>query len=227
MVQTQPAPRIAVTIPYRPDGERRERNFHTVVEHFTAILPISDIIPIDTDHEPFNRAGARNAAVDRARDYDVIVICDADTILETEPLHSAINAALTDGLVHNPFTIVQALSQGSSSRWCKGNRNKPSIIFTCDWGVGSAYVTTPQAWWDIGGQDERFTGWGFEDTSFAIAHRTLKTPMPRHHGTATQLWHPPAPREGSRHYDAGVEHFAAYLAADGHAGMIQDLIRGN
>jgi hypothetical protein len=221
------SPRIAITIPYRPDSEKRKRNYHTVIDHFTAILPGVDIIPIDTEHEPFNRAGARNAAVRRAHEYDVIVICDADTIIEAEPLNRAITAAALDGLVHNPFTIIQALDQGSSSRWCKGNRNRASIIFTCDWGVGSAYVTTPQAWWDIGGQDERFTGWGFEDTSFSIAHRTLKTPMPRHHGTATQLWHPPSPREGDPDYDAGILHYTKYLTADGQTNMIQDLIRGN
>jgi hypothetical protein len=183
-----------------------------------------DVVTVDSGHEPFNRAATRNQCIRAAGDADVVVICDADTLLQREPLLAAIQQAPLDGLVHNPFSAVRGLTKDSTLRCLVGDQRSSKAAFQLSWAVGSAYVTTPTAWWAVGGMDERFTGWGFEDTAFAIAHRTLKAPMPRHEGIATQLWHPSAPRLGDPHYDAGVEHYAHYLAADGDAQRIRELI---
>lgn len=226
MVHTQPAPRVLVTIPYRGTSPERQANYRLVHQHFIHLLPGVELIEVDSGHEPFNRAATRNECVRHGADHDVIVICDADTLLQQAPLLEAIEQAAVDNLVHNPFSVVRGLTKDSSLRCLVGDHRAPKAAFQLTWAVGTAYVTTPTAWWDIGGMDERFTGWGFEDTAFAIAHRTLKQPMPRHEGMATQLWHPSAPRLGDPHYDAGVEHYARYLAVDGDKAGVAELISG-
>ena len=221
---SEPGSDVVVTIPYRASSLERIGAFETVVKHFEEILPGIDIIPVDSPLDPFNRAAARNACVRAGERYDVIVICDADTLLQPKPLIEAIEGARLDGLVHNPFTIVEAWDRVSSRNFIRGVKRSPSVIFRCDWGVGSAYVTTANAWWSIGGQDERFAGWGYEDTAFSIVHRTLKEPMPRHVGVASQLWHQPSPRDGDPFHDAGVKHYQSYLDADGIVTAVRELV---
>jgi GT2 family glycosyltransferase len=52
-------------------------------------------------------------------------------------------------------------------------------------------------WERLGGFDERFVGWGWEDVAFSLAAQTLGGGMHRVAGTAWHLWHPQGPHHGN------------------------------
>lgn len=182
---------VTVVIPYRGDGAHRDRAYTHTRAHLTALLPDAEIVAADSGHAPFNRAASRNEGVRQARG-DVVVVCDADSLPEPEPLHAAINAAPTGG-VHLPYTFFRALTREHTERvlhdGAPPRAAKPLYYSTTS--VGGCYVATRDTWWAAGGQDERFHGWGYEDTAFAWAAECL-VGLHRHHGVLYGLWHPPA-----------------------------------
>lgn len=48
---------------------------------------------------------------------------------------------------------------------------------------------------DVGGMDERFNGWGYEDTALRDLLTRAFGPTPKPNGALTTLWHPLAPRK--------------------------------
>lgn len=221
MVTPEPASGVVIAYPYRPNSREREANLACVRAHMKP-LGWPDML-VDTAHARFNRAAARNKAVQAAGE-NVVVICDADTLPDLGAIAEAAEACRTTGMVHLPYTRLKALDQFSSKRYRSGNYRNQRYELDIDWACGSVYVTTAAAWWAVGGQDERFTGWGYEDTAMMIAHRTLLGPMPRHEGTVLQLWHPIDPRNGDPDHDAGVIHYQSYLAADGQPDQVKALV---
>ena len=62
--------------------------------------------------------------------------------------------------------------------------------------VSSVVVVSRKQWELIGGFDEQFKGWGFEDTAFAAAAATFGG-IVRMEGEVIHFWHP-TQREGKR-----------------------------
>lgn len=76
-----------------------------VVDWYVQNLGDVDIRTVDSTDEVFNLARCRNLGVDSIEDVgEVVVINDADTIPQLDPLLAAIAAAATSGLVHLPYT---------------------------------------------------------------------------------------------------------------------------
>ncbi|MDP9026056.1 MAG: hypothetical protein M3N46_00685, partial [Actinomycetota bacterium] len=95
---------VTVIIPWRA-APSREAAYDFVADWYRRALPGARILPIDSDDELFNLARCRNLGIDLIEDPDeVVVISDADTFPEPEPLGSAIVEAATSGLVHLPYT---------------------------------------------------------------------------------------------------------------------------
>lgn len=67
---------------------------------------------------------------------------------------------------------------------------------------------------DIGGMDERFCGWGAEDSAFRLALRTLHPDgNDVGEGEVWSLWHPEAPRDFLTNRNAGMVHNGYEVAA--------------
>src|SRR5690606_13678970 len=144
----------------------------------------------DSGHEPFNRAASRNHGV-TLPDEGAVVICDADTIPEGEPLHAAINAAATHGLLHPPYTHHRARSKAGTTAASGGTTLRgchAELESTCS--QRGILVMRADPWQAAGDMDERFTGWGFEDAAFHAAVRTVHGDVIRHAGTIHHLCHP-------------------------------------
>jgi len=149
-------------------------------------------LDVDSGHAPFSRAGSRNEGVRQAEaaGADVVVLCDADTLPEAEPLHAAIEAA-TDGVLHLPYTWYRGLSQRGTVDYLAGAKAEDCATdWAHEWATGGVLVLTPAAWDAAGGMDERLVGWGHEDVVFRICIDALVGPTVKHHGTITHLWHP-------------------------------------
>ena len=176
---------IAVAIPWRPTPAR-EAGHGYVVDQYRRLLPGAPIIDADTDHEPFNRAAARNHGVRLAEraGADVVVISDADCVFATPAsLIDAITAA-DDGRLHLPYTAQHYCTEAETARILEhGPDPLPGHP-----GNGACYVITPDAYWAAGGSDERFIGWGGEDDGLVSASSAL-IGLRRHTGTVLSLWH--------------------------------------
>lgn len=219
-------PRVLVAIPWRPQPSRIPA--HTAVTaHYRALLPDAHIIDVDTGHDPFCLAGCRNKGVRIAEQTgaDVVVLGDADTLPEREPLLAAIDAARTSGRVHLPYTEYRSLGGAGTAQYRAGRPLPDCSHITIPAACSGVYVTTPATWWTCGGQDERFRGWGMEDVAFLVAHRVLLGGDPvRHQGRVYAMPHQSAPKTGPA-YEANVALYHRYLdAADRGADAIRELI---
>lgn len=217
--------RVSVVIPYRGSNVERTANLQAVRDRVLSIVPDARVILADSGSARFNRAASRNAGVTQAAGSDVVVIVDGDIILDRGATVAAIDSCQFDELVHLPFRVVR-MCDGQSSKRLRVSLNSPvQSLLDIEWSVGGAYVTTPRAWWAIGGMDERFTGWGYEDTALAIAHRTIHgRPMPRHDGVVLHLWHPTSAKADDPDVVAGVELHQRYIAADGDREALAELM---
>ena len=179
-----------LAIPFRGNGGERERILAKSIELLRNLYNWQHVELFDTSHPSFNRAASRNRGVFAAEQYgcDVVVVCDADSIPEKEPLRDAIHSA-NDGLIHFPFTTVVEYPVG------RIDELDPSMgaarVIGSGWypSQGGCWVATPEAWWKAGGMDERILYWGPEDRAFLAAYRTLLGDSVRHEGMLVCISH--------------------------------------
>jgi len=193
--------KVVILVPRRRDNEWRDKLWafcrQRWVEHH-------DPMPIYEGHHemgPFNRSAAVNAAselADRDGRWDVALIIDSDTISDSKAVQAAIEYAVRTGglaVAHDQRHMMSqhatiAILDGYVGSW-KRNR---MVRRTYTDSVSCAVAVARQTWDLVGGFDERFVGWGFEDTGFHIACETM-TGIPIHNvpGECFHLWHPLSP----------------------------------
>ncbi|MCC4908351.1 hypothetical protein [Microbacterium sp. cx-59] len=224
MSRVSPPYSIDVVIPWRPAPSRLEP-FQRVWDWYAANLPDARLRTIDTADDVFVLAACRNEAVRTAADDAVVVLSDADTLPEIEPLRRAIESARTSGLVHLPYTEYRWLGGVGTAQYASG-----TPLEACEYeqlvrgACSGVYVTTPSAWWAHGGQDEGFRGWGFEDAAWYLAHETLLGEPPRRHeGRVYAMHHAPETRAGAG-YDANAARMERYRAVQGDPVAMRELL---
>ena len=147
--------------------------------------------------DAFNKSRALNLAA-RVSRGKYLVIHDADYVVPQDyvgeccrvlkQVHgvrpSRFNFHL-DQCSTREFTESQRLPQAPVSEFIVQNNPTPMAV-------------RADSYWDIGGHDESFVGWGGEDVEFLSRLRTLSVSeggwLPTIH-----LWHPPAPNKVSGH----------------------------
>jgi hypothetical protein len=219
--------RVAAVIPWRGGQPDRERHHQTVRAHLRDLLPDAWHIDADSGHTPFSRAGSRNHGVRLAQDAgcDVVVICDADTLPEREPLLAAVDGA-HDGRLHLPYVHFKGLSRKGTNRYLRGvPPEQCETELAHDHATGGCLVITPNAWWRAGGMDERFIAYGFEDVAFRIAADALLGPTVKHEGTIWHLWHVKTMGLGSPQHIANGALASRYVAAEGRPDVVRSLVR--
>jgi hypothetical protein len=187
--------KVAVLVPWRAGDPWRERAWRYVEQRWCAMgWPV--VTGGTTQVGTFNRAAARNEAA-RAVDWDVGIFADADVFVrdreQVEP--AVVLAAATDRLTL-PFEDYTPLTEAETGALLAGVLPElPSRHPEPDPSVGGGVIVTRDLWERLGGFDEAFVGWGFEDSAFyTAAGGGLRTP-----GELWHLWHPPAPETNPRH----------------------------
>jgi len=217
---------VAVVFPWRGGQPERERHFEYVAEALHDMLPDAFHLDVDSAANPFSRAGSRNlgVAVAASLKADVVVLCDADTIPEPEPLFAAIEGA-KDGRLHLPYTHFRGLSPAGTFEYLRG---KPAAEchaeLESDWSTGGVWVLAPDAFVRSGGFDERFVAWGNEDCAGRICCDAILGPTVKHEGTITHLWHPSAIDMTSDTWKANQALGKRYDDAEGDLDAVKALI---
>jgi hypothetical protein len=161
---------VMVCIPWRPQPHRLaafERVVGWYEDHgYQVVLG-------DSHHETFNLAAARNAAVRAAGDAEIVVVADADTIPEARALMRAIRRATSQPMVVYPFEHYVYLGDVDPATVDLERLAELPHEQTYTHSVGGLLVVQRQLYWELGGHDEGFRRWGYEDTAFEIVAETL------------------------------------------------------
>jgi hypothetical protein len=210
-----PLPPARIVIPWRPAPSRTDA-FERVSAWYRREFPELALHTVDTGDVPFVLAACRNAGMRAAEPDEVVIVGDADTIPEREPLIAAIRAAAVSASVQLPYDEYRWLGRTGSADHAAGIPLAHCAVEQyVDGACSGVYVATPRTWFAHGGQDEAFRGWGFEDAAWFLAHETLLgTPPQRHPGRVYALHHVGEVRAGAA-YDANAERMQSYRAAAG------------
>lgn len=220
---------VAVFIPWRNSNNRpRTRAMDYVRNHLREITGL-DVHLADGKGKNFSLSAARNNAVVQAKSMgaDVAIICDADILLEREAIINALFHVKGFNSIVVPYKVVRYLTKKGSEivlqkKW---NPNHVSSIAEFDWSVGGAIVTGVDEWERVGGQDERFTGWGCEDVAFMIAAEKMGNRPIKIDGIANHLWHPSAKKSGDA-YEYNSNLLKRYNESDNIEALIEEGKKG-
>lgn len=173
-----------------------------------------------------NRSAMRNDAARRALadGCDVLFFADADTWVLPDQVWAAAHLAADRGQAVLAFDRYTRSTRG---RTIKGLRTPVTRVErrfvnasmsggeTRQDHASGAYAVPAALWHEVGGYDERFVRWGFEDRAFWLACNTLAGVAPRINGVAIHWWHPAAPDKQRDHPEhlAGAELARRYYLA--------------
>jgi predicted glycosyltransferase involved in capsule biosynthesis len=163
---------FTICIPWRDTGcAYRRSHFEFLKSHYSSI---SRTLVVDSSHEVFNRANARNRCVELSP-TDVVLVVDADNYLARNQVLSAVDLLLSTQEIVRPFTSIHYLNELATKRFLSNIEKfsptendyeymSPDTILLHN--AGGAYMTTKYLWNSVGGMDEGFRDWGVEDLAF-------------------------------------------------------------
>jgi hypothetical protein len=176
------------------------------------------------DEGLFNRSAAVNRASALAGDWDVAVIIDSDVICNASRVKEAVALAHETGKLVYPHDIRKDLDNtgsrivmhGEKGNWERWVRRRYRNM------VSSVIVVPRRLWDEVGGFDEEFRGWGYEDTAFAAACETFGGSA-RLSGEVWHFWHPTAKegKPGTATWQVNAARGQRYRAAIGKPDVIR------
>ena len=190
--------KIGIVIPWRPQPSRI-KPFNEVVGWYKEHFPDSKIYFPDREGPIWSPSGTRNDGMRMAEKdgCDVVIFNDADTIPQIKPLKEAISHALRDNMIHTAYTQFRLLGEIGTKQYFKRLHPEKCQHQKYLEGCFGINVATPKAWWKVGGMDEKFLQWGYEDTCMEIAHKVINgQPFIKHDGIGFGLAHVNQTRSG-------------------------------
>jgi len=191
-----------VLVPRRRDFGRRDEIWAHLKETHWADFNIIEGVHEETG--PFNRSLAINRAADLAGDWEYAIIADADSTVTHRQIEQGLYVAqLTKSLVipHSRWVNVdedetEVYFEGKPLIW-----RKDRIKYNC---TLSSVLIVPRWIWDaVNGFDERFVGWGWEDTAFMHAVDTMTSGHIRLEGDVLHFAHDRPVADTGRQLDHG------------------------
>lgn len=197
--------------------EWRQRSFKWIVARYEALLPDAELCFGNSEHTPYNRSAARNDAFAQSSG-DMLLVADADTVFNVAQIVRAITLIREAGaawVIPYDGADRHPDRRGIGRYYNLSQRATVFLIENADPGQHVEEPNHPEAWdhkitswagllmlprsaWEaVGGYDESFTGWGYEDNAFRAALDHRVGPYARVKGEAGYVmhaWHP-APEE--------------------------------
>lgn len=187
--------KISALIPYKPDFGRRDILWSITQKRYADLMPYIEVsIGLD-DNEPFCRAKAVNEAASNATG-EIFIIIDADVVFNFDLVFKIIrNIDIYPWIVpfRNGYRLTQkATDQLISEGLSKSIRINPDDYEFIQLGPGPLMNVMKRSCFEkIGGLDERFSGYGYEDLAMVLALDTLCGPHFTMEDNIFHLWHEP------------------------------------
>lgn len=223
--------RVSILVPRREGFKDRDALWLFCRKWWGTEFPDWPIIEGHHDVGLFNRSAAVNRAAFLAGDWDVAVIIDADVLADPAAVRWAALTAYENGRLTVPFSMRHNLNPRGTQAVMKGHRGtwRPFVARTYKDQHSSVIAVSRGLWEKVGGFDEGFSGWGLEDTAFAIACEMVSGgPLERMDGEVWHLYHASAPegKHGSASHNANMARANRYRTASqkGDVGAVHALI---
>lgn len=184
-------------------------------------LPIFEGHHDAEENEAFCIAVASNRAAEAAGDWDVAFYIGADWIVAgADQVHAATKLAVESGQLVFAHGDTCVLSEDVTNEILTDVASPIPAHAGVDgsWHTNtfSGALAVPRVLWDaVGGFDERFVGWGWEDLAFWSACCALGGGYQRVPGMLAHLWHPQVwdLRENNPNHNANMVLGQRYLDA--------------
>lgn len=235
---------ISLLVPFRDDDGTRTRPWAWLERYYKHVLPQAELIVGTDDGVPFSKAVAVNNAAMNASG-DIFVVLDSDALIDGDVLKSCAEEMreTTLPLWFIPFGTLFRMTQ----EWTElalatdPEDGYPPPIWLMDRddsyedmlhrAPGLVHVVSREMWFDVGGYDPRFRGWGGEDTAFVNTLSALHAEPKRTQAPLIHLWHD-RPGSGSartrtwvgQEGRANMELRAEYTAAIGNKQAMRALV---
>lgn len=186
--------KVVILVPRRAGIADRDRIWNFCRAWWANDHPSWEIVEGHHDAGPFNRGAALNRAAEAAGDWDVAVIIDADVLINPEPVRAAVDLATDSMRMVLAYSERAHLSPQGTEKVLNGFRgnwqNRGMVVKMFRDSCSSCVVVSRQLFDLVGGFDEKFDGWGWEDVAFRVACETLtRQEMTKIGGTLFHLWH--------------------------------------
>ncbi|MCA9330202.1 LicD family protein [Candidatus Saccharibacteria bacterium] len=214
-------PKVVLLVPFSSEDPSRLRIWNHVHSWLKKTLIFSMYIGEHFPDKPifYNLSLARNQAALKAKDWDVAIIHDADTVINPRQIQLGVAAALDTGAVTYPYTERYELDfEGTNMLLADETSNWQSHLrkYTRNQPLGGCIIVRRDLWELVRGFDSGFVGWGHEDGAFAIACEILSgKKLQRVPGKSLHLEHTLAPAKNpdSPVYKANRKRIDKYLEA--------------
>jgi len=199
-------PQVSILVPFRDDGEHRGRVWRWLRRYYRSLGLDAEIIQGHDNGSPFSKSNAVNSAALMARGR-VLVVLDADAYLTPTTITGcadAIDQAMCTGRKtwFMPYNRLYRLNHDVTMD-ILAHQDPTGPIITATPTPGElenlpggpynghefgamAQVMPREAFFDVGGMDPRFRGWGCEDISLL---RALDTLWGHHEVASDQVLH--------------------------------------
>lgn len=193
---------LSVLVAFRDVDGHRSAVWNLIRGMFERYLPAAEIV-VGTDDgiDPFHKTLALNRAA-AAATGDVFLLTDADTwVAAPRVLAAAAGIEAAPDVWWRPWQqkiklaeapTAKLLAEGWDGTVPKGARVENRNAY---W-AAPPIMLHRRLWEAVGGMDERFRGWGYEDDAFGNCLRTLYGEPTWISGDAVHLWHPRIGRSG-------------------------------
>lgn len=194
--------KISVIVPWKDTGDiHRRRSWEWLRLRYENLLSYSfdvELVYGSNQSEPFSRGGSRNHLV-KLSTADTLLIADADTVFNEDQIKDGVGL-LEQGapwvIPYDRGRYYNLTRQASADVVVKDpKRTIPEPTNSEEWdhkldSWAGLLLMTRSAFEKVGGYDERFIGWGYEDNAFRAAMDSVVGSHQRTSHYALHLWHP-------------------------------------
>jgi hypothetical protein len=183
--------KVSILIPWRTDHGQRERIWNYMHPLWEA-TPFEICVGEDDDNgHPFNCSRATNRAAKKATG-DVYVKLGADHLPDVDAIKQAVERTTDWPLWSFVFSGVFYYGKADTNRILAGSNPKSFKPENSDYSCQGIVAMRSGVWDSLGGMDERYEGWGYEDTDFLRRLSGGRERLLRHPSNlpwAYDLWH--------------------------------------
>ena len=212
--------KYAICVPYGKTDKYRERNYNVVTGYLADVFTGKDATLVaaqDTNYpDLFNRGRALNRCIERVSDADIYVFADIDFIVDPYYIQKGlqlVEASIsgsnpeTFGLVAFPsyvipYSTISFLKKSYTEKMLQSSQvdwNPGPNATDLQWdrhSTGGFNIVSRENLEIIGGFDNRFITWGYEDGAFdTVAATLIGEPVWLEHN-CLHMWHPESFRNG-------------------------------